>query len=93
MPSLILIHPTIWQQNTNITDRQDRQTDNGLIAQTVTQKQQQPFYGHYPRQPAFGHTSSSELEDFLKQSFTARVPLLTATSTFGLGRRHYSSPQ
>ena len=27
------------------------------------------------------------------QSFTARMPLLTATSAFGLGRRHWSSPQ
>jgi len=24
----------------------------------------------------------------LEQSFTARMPLLTATSAFGLGRRH-----
>jgi len=27
------------------------------------------------------------------QSFTARMPLLTATIAFGLGRRHWSSPQ
>ena len=27
------------------------------------------------------------------QSFTAHMPLLTATSTFGLGRRRWSSPQ
>jgi len=27
------------------------------------------------------------------QSFTARMPLLTATSTFGLERRRWSSPQ
>ena len=27
------------------------------------------------------------------QSFTARMPLLTATSTYGLGRRCWSSPQ
>jgi len=27
------------------------------------------------------------------QSFTARMPLLMATSAFGLGRRHWSSPQ
>jgi len=26
------------------------------------------------------------------QSFTARMPLLTATSAFGLGRRRWSSP-
>ena len=29
----------------------------------------------------------------LVQSFTARMPLLTATSAFGLGRRCWSSPQ
>jgi len=38
MPNFILIHPTVWPQCTNVTDRQDRQrgqdrhTDNGLIA-------------------------------------------------------------
>jgi len=29
----------------------------------------------------------------LVQSFSARMPLLTATSAFGLGRRRWSSPQ
>jgi len=42
MPSFILIHPIVWPQSTNVTDRQtDRQTDrtdNGLIAQG------KPFY-------------------------------------------------
>jgi len=34
LPSGILIHPTVWPQYTNVTDRTDRtwQTDNGLIA-------------------------------------------------------------
>jgi len=40
MPNFILIHPTVWPQYTNVTDRQDRQTgqdkrrqtDNGPIA-------------------------------------------------------------
>jgi len=36
MPSFILIHPTIWPQYTNVTDRIG-QTDNGLIAE-VAQK-------------------------------------------------------
>jgi len=38
MPSFTLIHPTVWPQYTNVTDRtdrQDRQTDNGLIAYRV----------------------------------------------------------
>jgi len=37
MPNFILIHPTVWPQYTNVTDRTDRQdrqsqTDNGPIA-------------------------------------------------------------
>jgi len=31
VPSGILIHPTIWPQYTNVTDKQDRQ-DNGPVA-------------------------------------------------------------
>jgi len=27
MPSFVLIHPTVWPQYTNVTDRQVRQTD------------------------------------------------------------------
>jgi len=27
VPSFILIHPTVWSQYTNVTDRTDRQTD------------------------------------------------------------------
>ena len=43
VPSFILIHPTVWAQCTNVTDKQDRtdrtgQTDNGLIAYG------EPFY-------------------------------------------------
>ena len=37
VPSDILIHPTIWLQYTNITDRQDRQT--GQDRQTDRQRQ------------------------------------------------------
>jgi len=32
MPSFVLIHPTVWPQYTNVTDRTDRQTDNDPIA-------------------------------------------------------------
>jgi len=32
VPSFILIRPTVWPQYTNVTDRQDRQTDNGPVA-------------------------------------------------------------
>jgi len=33
IPSGILIHPTIWPQYTNVTDRQTGQTYNGPIGQ------------------------------------------------------------
>ena len=32
VPSVILIHPTVWPQHTNVTDRQTGQTDNCPIA-------------------------------------------------------------
>ena len=35
VPSFVLIHPTVWPQYIDVTDRQDRQTDrqdNGPIA-------------------------------------------------------------
>ena len=32
-PSFILIHPTVWLQYTNVTDRQDRQTGQTTVAQ------------------------------------------------------------
>ena len=40
VPSVILIHPTVWPQYTNVRDRQDR-TDrqrSGSIGRTVLQK-------------------------------------------------------
>jgi len=40
MPSFILIHLTVWPQYTNVTDRQDRQTDRhryDSIGRTVLQ--------------------------------------------------------
>jgi len=51
VPSFILIHPTVWPQCTNVTDRtdwsgQDRtdtQTDNGPLAQG------EPFYKRSPK--------------------------------------------
>jgi len=48
MPSFVLIRPTVWPQYTNVTDRQDRQTDRTdrqrtdsigrTVLQTVAQK-------------------------------------------------------
>jgi len=44
VPSFILIRPiTVWPQCTNVTDREDRQTDNGLIAYG------EPFYKQSPK--------------------------------------------
>jgi len=36
VPSFILIHPTIWPQYTNVTDRQDRTGQTGVIVILVT---------------------------------------------------------
>jgi len=36
MPSFILIHPTVWPQYTNVTERQDRQGSDS-IGQTILQ--------------------------------------------------------
>jgi len=33
MPSFILIHPTIWPQYTNVTERQTGQTDRQRLPQ------------------------------------------------------------
>jgi len=48
------------------------------------------FFGNFIRQLALADTHSQELEDFC---FTAHMPLLSATSTFKLGTKHYSSLQ
>ena len=58
MPSFILIHPTVRTQYTNVTDRQtDRQTDNGLIAQS------EPFYKRSPKKhiSVFDHATTTML--------------------------------
>jgi len=39
MPTFIFIHPTVWTQYTNVTER----TDNGLIAEG------EPFYKRSPK--------------------------------------------
>jgi len=49
MPSFILIHPTVWTQCTNVTDRQDRQTGQRsdsigrTVLRTVAQKMGEPI--------------------------------------------------
>jgi len=53
-----------------------------------------PFYGHYTGLPTLPGTSNKELVDFVgAKFFSACMPLLTATSASGLGRRRWSSPQ
>ena len=53
MPRFILIHPTVWLQYTNVTDRQDRQTDNGLIAKG------EPFYKRFAQKRSVYATKCS----------------------------------
>jgi len=46
MPSFILIHPTIWPQYTNVTDKQDRHRSvsiAGIGLQRVAQKTTEPI--------------------------------------------------
>jgi len=43
VPSGILIHPTVWPQYTNVTDRTDRQTDR-QTGQRSDRWQGEPFY-------------------------------------------------
>jgi len=57
------------------------------------QQQQPPFYGHYTDQLALACFRLKNWGILLVQSFTARMPLLTATSAFGLGRRRCMSSQ
>jgi len=51
------------------------------------------FYGHYTGAPALARTSIKFWNILLVQSFTAHMPLLTATSAFRLRRRHWRSQQ
>ena len=56
-----------------------------LIATTVLR--------HYIGQPALGAPPVKNWSILLVQSFTAHMSLLTETSAFGLGRRHWNSQQ
>ena len=49
MPIFILIHPTIWPQYTNVTDRQTDRQDNGPIAYGEL------FYKWSPKTPTLFH--------------------------------------
>jgi len=63
---------------------------------TVQQQQQQQtsLYENHTGQPALATAPSvKNWRILLVQSFTGRMPLLMATSAFGLGRRRWSSPQ
>ena len=54
-------------------------------------QQQQPLF--YSRNTGQLAPPVKNWRIFLVQSFTACMPLLMAASAFGLGRRHWSSPQ
>ena len=57
VPSGILIHPAIWTQYTNVTDRQDRQ-DNGPIAfgEPLLVMVPKNYYYLFNRYPLSGRT-------------------------------------
>ena len=59
----------------------------------ITHQQPQPFHGHCMDQPALAGTSSVSLEDIDGAKFYCPHALLTATSTSGLRRGCWSSPQ
>ena len=48
---------------------------------------------HYQGQSVLDGTLAKNWRILLLQSLTAHTPLQIATSTFGLGRRYFSSPQ
>jgi len=58
-----------------------------LCSATIPKKLLLPFYGHFTAQPTLAGTAVKNWKILLEQSFSARMPLLMATSTFGLGRR------
>jgi len=60
---------------------------------TLQHPRQQSFYNHYTDQPLLVSIPVKNCKILLEQSFTAHMPLLMATSTFGLGTRCYRSPQ
>ena len=52
-----------------------------------------PQYDHYTGQPTLAGPPVKNWRILLVQSFTACMPLLIATSAFGIGRRCWSYPQ
>jgi len=65
-PSFILIHPTIWPQCTNVTDRTNRQTDNGPIALGA------PLYKQSPKNPC-NLFPKSLFQDMWKKVFKGNI--------------------
>ena len=83
-----------WRCNDSLNDTLacDARANTFRITKTATPTNQPLFYGHYTGQPALAGISNY-WRISLVQSFTARMPLLTATSKFGLGWRRWSSQQ
>ena len=52
-----------------------------------------PFYGHYTGRSVLASNPGKNWRTLLEQRFTACMPLLMATSAFGLKRTVQSSPQ
>jgi len=58
-----------------------------MVSQRSVQTYPPPFYGYYTGQPALASNPVKNSRILLEQSVTVRMPLLTAASAFGLGRR------
>jgi len=68
--------------------------NNALIrVLTITTAASAAVYAHYTGQPVLASTQLRTGGSCWEQIFTACMPLLMATSTFGLERRSWSSPQ
>jgi len=57
------------------------------ITTTTTTTTTTTIFDHYTGQPALAGTPVKYRRTVLEHSFTARMPLLTAASALGLGRR------
>ena len=79
-----------WQIWSRISSRLGQLRATKELHDEATLQQPPPLYSHYTHQPA---PPVKNWRILLVQSFTVRRPLLMATSTFGLRRRHWSSQQ
>ena len=96
MPSFILVHPTVWPQYTNITDRQTDSTDG--TGQTAVR-----FTNGRPKLDAFGYitvaeslgtciytvSSTTSMQSALEGADFGKI---TQNKGYGAGQGHLRSP-